>query len=104
MSRFDGAGPPSGAAMRPGLTGSPSHPKIELVKTTYTVVIDREEDGRVIASVPGLPGCLAYGPTPAQAVRKVKAGLRFYLQELARMGRKPPTQPKPITVEISIAV
>jgi predicted RNase H-like HicB family nuclease len=74
------------------------------VKTTYTVVLDREEDGRVIATVPGLPGCHAYGPTPAQAVRKVKAGLRFYLQELARMGRKPPPQPKPITVEISIAV
>ena len=52
------------------------------MKTIYTVVLDREDDGRVMASVPGLPGCHAYGPTPAQAVRRVKAGLRFYLREL----------------------
>jgi predicted RNase H-like HicB family nuclease len=86
------------------LTLSSHRRKIEFVKTTYTVVLDREDDGRVIASVPGLPGCHAYGSTAGQAVRKVKAGLRFYLQELARLGQKPPQQPKPITVQISIAV
>jgi len=63
------------------------------MKTTYTVVLDREDDGRVMASVPGLPGCHAYGPTPAQAVRRVKAGLRFYLRELLRMGLRPPRRP-----------
>ena len=52
-----------------------------LVKATYTVVIDRELDGRVIASVPGLPGCHAYGRTPSEAVRRVKGAVRFYLRE-----------------------
>ena len=96
--------PPPRATVDLRLTRSCYRRRIESVKTTYTVVLDREDDGRIIATVPGLPGCHAYGPTPAQAVRRVKAGLRFYLQELARMGRKPPPQPKPITVQISIAV
>jgi predicted RNase H-like HicB family nuclease len=34
---------------------------------------EREEDGRWIAEVPGLPGVLTYGTTEAQARDKVKA-------------------------------
>jgi predicted RNase H-like HicB family nuclease len=72
--------------------------------TSYTVVLDREEDGRIIASVPGVPGCHAYGRTPAGAVRRVKAALRFYLKQILREGRRVPTQPKPVAVQISLAL
>jgi len=41
---------------------------IRPMMTTYTVVLDRENDGRTIASVPGLPGCHAYGRSAAEAV------------------------------------
>ena len=34
---------------------------------------EREEDGRWIAEVPGLPGVLTYGNTEAEALAKVKA-------------------------------
>ena len=34
---------------------------------------EREEDGRWIAEVPGLPGVLAYGTTKTEAAAKVKA-------------------------------
>ena len=74
------------------------------MKATYTVVLDREEDGRVIATVPGVPGCHAYGHTSAQAVRRVAGALRFFLRETVRGGGKPPVQPKPITVQIKVAV
>jgi predicted RNase H-like HicB family nuclease len=37
------------------------------------VEIEREEDGRILASVPDLPGVMAYGASEAEAVRKVKA-------------------------------
>ncbi len=46
------------------------------------VEIDREPDGRVLASVPDLPGVMAYGDTEAAAVRKVKS---IALQVLADM-------------------
>ena len=37
------------------------------------VEVEREEDGRVLASVPDLPGVMAYGSTEDEAIRKVKA-------------------------------
>jgi predicted RNase H-like HicB family nuclease len=37
------------------------------------VEIEREEDGRILASVPDLPGVMAYGAPEEEAVRKVKA-------------------------------
>src|SRR5262245_37392014 len=57
-----------------------------------------------MASVPGIPGCHAYGRTTSEAIRRVKSALRFYLQEILREGRRLPKQPKPITVEIHLAV
>jgi len=44
------------------------------------VEIDREQDGRSLASVPELPGVMAYGNNDIEAVRKVKA---IVLQVLA---------------------
>lgn len=44
------------------------------------VEVEREEDGRVLASVPELPGVMAYAATREEAVRKVKA---IVLQVLA---------------------
>jgi predicted RNase H-like HicB family nuclease len=37
------------------------------------VDLEREEDGRILASVPDLPGVMAYGATEEEAVRKVKS-------------------------------
>ncbi len=46
------------------------------------VEVETEEDGRILASVPDLPGVMAYGTTEVEAVRKVKA---IALQVLADM-------------------
>ena len=37
------------------------------------IELEREVDGRWIAEVPELPGCMVYGATPAEAQVKVKA-------------------------------
>ncbi|NBD15408.1 MAG: type II toxin-antitoxin system HicB family antitoxin [Cyanobacteria bacterium] len=39
----------------------------------YTIEIEQEEDGRIIAEVIELPGVLAYGKTKEEAVHKVQA-------------------------------
>jgi predicted RNase H-like HicB family nuclease len=46
------------------------------------IEIEREEDGRFLASVPQLPGVMAYGDTEESALRKAKA---IALQVLADM-------------------
>ena len=37
------------------------------------IEVEREEDGRLLASVPELPGVMAYGDSEEEAIRKVKA-------------------------------
>jgi predicted RNase H-like HicB family nuclease len=58
------------------------------------VEIEREEDGRVLASVPDLPGVMAYG-TDEEAVRKVKS---IALQVLADMIESGEEVPEPLKV------
>jgi predicted RNase H-like HicB family nuclease len=57
------------------------------------VELEREEDGRFLASVPDLPGVMAYGPTEEEAVRKVKS---IALQVLADMIGSGEEVPEPL--------
>lgn len=40
---------------------------------TLNVAFDREEDGRWIAEIAALPGCLVYAPSRDEALKKVEA-------------------------------
>jgi len=57
------------------------------------VEIEREDDGRFLASVPELPGVMAYGDTEETALRKAKA---VALQVLADMMESGEELPKPL--------
>jgi len=57
------------------------------------VEIEREVDGRMLASVPDLPGVMAYGATEDEAVRKAKA---IALQVLADMIESGEEVPEPL--------
>lgn len=57
------------------------------------IEIEREEDGRFLASVPELPGVMAYGETEDAAVRKAKT---IALQVLADMIESGEEVPEPL--------
>ncbi len=59
------------------------------------VEVEREEDGRILASVPELPGVMAYGVTETEAVRRAKA---IALQVLADMIESGEDVPEPLRV------
>jgi predicted RNase H-like HicB family nuclease len=59
------------------------------------VEVEREHDGRMLASVPELPGVMAYGVTAEEAIRKVKA---IALQVLADMVESGDEVPEPLRV------
>jgi len=59
------------------------------------VEIEREDDGRILASVPDLPGVMAYGSSETDAVRKVKS---IALQVLADMIESGEDVPEPLKV------
>lgn len=54
------------------------------------VEIEREDDGRWIAEIGELPGCLAYGATPAEATARAEAlALRVLADRLENGERAP---------------
>jgi predicted RNase H-like HicB family nuclease len=59
------------------------------------VEIEREEDGRMLAAMPDLPGVMAYVVDEDEAVRKVKS---IALQVLADMIESGEDVPEPLKV------
>jgi predicted RNase H-like HicB family nuclease len=59
------------------------------------VDVEREEDGRILASVPDLPGVMAYGANEKEAICRVKA---IALQVLAQMIEDGEDLPEPLRV------
>jgi predicted RNase H-like HicB family nuclease len=50
---------------------------------TFTIDYEQEEDGRWLAEVLEMPGVLAYGTTPNEAIARVQAlGLRVLADRL----------------------
>jgi predicted RNase H-like HicB family nuclease len=54
------------------------------------VEVEREEDGRILASVPDLPGVMAYGVTEEAAIRKVKSIALQVLADRIESGEEVP--------------
>jgi predicted RNase H-like HicB family nuclease len=62
---------------------------------TFTVELEREEDGRWIAEIPTIPGALAYGATEGKALAAVEA---LALRVLADRLEHGETAPGPLEV------
>jgi predicted RNase H-like HicB family nuclease len=54
------------------------------------VEVEPEDDGRILAAIPALPGVMAYGATEDEAVRKVKAIALQVLAEMIESGEEVP--------------
>ncbi|MDA7942847.1 MAG: type II toxin-antitoxin system HicB family antitoxin [Nitrosopumilus sp.] len=50
---------------------------------TYVVLLEEDEDGVIIGSVPSLPGCLTFGATIAEAEKEIKDAI------LCHTGKEP---------------
>lgn len=56
----------------------------------FTIQQEQENDGRWLAEVPELPGVLAYGLTPQEAVSKVEVLALRVIAERLEHGESPP--------------
>jgi predicted RNase H-like HicB family nuclease len=59
-------------------------------RLTYTVEFDREADGRWIADVPALPGCMLYGRTRRDALTRVRRLAQDVVADLVAHHESPP--------------
>ena len=59
----------------------------------YTVVLEREDDGGYVASVPALPGCVSQGDTRSEALNNIREAIELYVEDCRDAGDlSPPRQ------------
>lgn len=54
----------------------------------FTVIIEQDEDGIYVASVPELPGCHTQAKTLDELNRRIKEAIELYLEVEAEEGEK----------------
>jgi predicted RNase H-like HicB family nuclease len=52
----------------------------------FKVLIEKDEDGWFIATVPSLPGCISQGNTEKEALENIKEAIELHLSSLAEDG------------------
>lgn len=48
----------------------------------YRVIIQKDEDGVLVAEVPALPGCISQGATRAEVLANIREAIEAYLESL----------------------
>lgn len=59
---------------------------------TFTITIDRDEDGAWIAECPSIPGCVSQGSSRQEAIDNIKEAIAACLEVRAERGM-------PLTIE-----
>lgn len=56
----------------------------------FRVLIEQDEDGVFVATVPSLPGCVSQGSTRDEALRNAREATEAYLESLRTHGEPIP--------------
>ena len=68
----------------------------------YTVILRREEDGRYVATVPVLPGCVSQGDTREEALKNIEEAIEVYLEDVRAAGESVPVEDERAFVEVAL--
>ena len=52
----------------------------------FKVVLEKDEDGVIVATVPSLPGCISQGKTEKEAIANIREAIDLHVSSLAREG------------------
>jgi predicted RNase H-like HicB family nuclease len=66
----------------------------------FTVVIERDEDGRYLAICPALQGCYTEGETEGEATKLIEDAIRLHVE--ARLARGEPIYEEVSSTKISV--
>lgn len=69
----------------------------------YTVVLEREEDGGFVATVPALPGCVSQGDSREEALENVREAIAVYIEDCRESGESVPTEDGREIVDVEAA-
>lgn len=58
----------------------------------YTVILEQEPDGRYVAIVPALPGCVSQGDTRDEVPGNIREAADLYIEESIASGDRVPAE------------
>jgi predicted RNase H-like HicB family nuclease len=67
---------------------------------SYTVVLQEEVDGRFVATVPALPGCVSQGDTRDEAISNIREAIALYYEDCREAGEEIPTEAGREVIEV----
>ena len=70
--------------------------------TTFTITLERDEDGFWVAECPSLPGCVTQGHTEQEALANVKEAISAYLLTLNERIRREAERDNKRAVEVLV--
>ena len=65
-----------------------------------TIVYTKNEDGKISAAVPSLPGCLSWGKTKRDARKNINEAIQLYLEDMLAQGEHLPQEIEAEVVEV----
>ncbi len=66
-----------------------------------TVILQKEDDGGYVATVPILPGCVSQGDSRAEALRNIEEAIELYIEDMRAAGESVPVEDERTYVEIN---
>ena len=70
----------------------------------YTVILQRENDGGYVATVPALPGCVSQGDSRAEVLKNIEEAIELYLEDVRAAVEPIPVEENREYVEVSTSV
>jgi predicted RNase H-like HicB family nuclease len=70
----------------------------------YTVVLQRENDGGYVVTVPALPGCVSQGDTREEALGNIEEAIDLYLEDVKAAGEPIPIEDGREYVEVTTSI
>ena len=72
------------------LNKKPYTPTFIIQIMRFTVVLEKDEDGIYVATVPALPGCISDGQTVEEAMSNIKEAIRGFIEDMKADGETIP--------------
>jgi predicted RNase H-like HicB family nuclease len=70
----------------------------------YTVILQKEDDGGYVVTVPVLPGCVSQGDTREEALRNIEEAIELYIEDMRAAGESVPVEDERAYVEVNTLV
>jgi predicted RNase H-like HicB family nuclease len=68
----------------------------------FRILVEQDEDGVFVATVPTLPGCVSQGGTRQEAVANVREAIEGYLESLRNRGEPIPPSIHEEVIDIAL--